>query len=96
MTQSPTTTTTPDDVFYIFKVVLFRLLSTGSLNAVERMIQHLRDVLEKDYAGVLKRKMDDVYRSAGTPGQNARGEKADRDNRLAFAVSVTKLSNLSI
>lgn len=88
MTQSATTTTTPDDVFYILKVVLFRVLSTGSLNAVERMIEQLRDILEKDYASVLKKKMDDVYRSAGTQGQAARGEKADRDNRLAFAVSI--------
>ncbi|KAJ3726328.1 COG4 transport protein-domain-containing protein [Lentinula raphanica] len=90
-TQSATTTTTPDDVFYILKVVLLRLLSTGSLNAVERMIEQLRDVLEKDFAGVLKKKMDDVYRSTGTSGQVARGEKADRENRLAFAVILNDL-----
>lgn len=87
MTQSATTTTTPDDVFYILKVVLLRLSSTGSLNAVERMTEQLRDILEKDYAVVLKKKMDEVYRSAGTTGQLVRGEKADRENRLAFAVS---------
>ncbi|KAJ3742037.1 COG4 transport protein-domain-containing protein [Lentinula detonsa] len=91
LTQPATTTTTPDDVFYILKVVLLRLLSTGSLNAVERMIEQLRDILEKDYAGILKKKMDDVYRSAGTSGQIARGEKADRENRLAFAVILNDL-----
>ncbi len=68
MTHSAATTTTPDDVFYILKVVLLRLLSTGSLNVTDRMIEKLRDILEKDHAGVLKRKMDDVYRTAGAPG----------------------------
>ncbi|KAJ3851177.1 COG4 transport protein-domain-containing protein [Lentinula lateritia] len=91
MTQSPATTTTPDDVFYILKVVLLRLSSTGSLNAVERMAEQLRDILEKDYAVVLKKKMDEVYRSAGTSGQLVRGEKADRENRLAFAVILNDL-----
>ncbi|KAH7877730.1 COG4 transport protein-domain-containing protein [Lentinula edodes] len=91
MTQSATTTTTPDDVFYILKVVLLRLSSTGSLNAVERMAEQLRDILEKDYAVVLKKKMDEVYRSAGTSGQLVRGEKADRENRLAFAVILNDL-----
>ncbi|KAJ4488264.1 COG4 transport protein-domain-containing protein [Lentinula aciculospora] len=90
-TQPATTTTTPDDVFYILKVVLLRLLSTGSLNAVERMVEQLRDVLEKDYAGILKKKLDDVYRSTGTSGQIVRGEKADRENRLAFAVILNDL-----
>ncbi|KIK63178.1 hypothetical protein GYMLUDRAFT_95807 [Collybiopsis luxurians FD-317 M1] len=90
-TQAVTTTTTPDDVFYILKIVLTRLISTGSLIAVDRMIEQLRQILDKDYAGALKKKMDDVYRSAGTPGQTVRGEKADRENRLSFAVILNDL-----
>lgn len=79
-------TTTPDDVFYILKIVLSRLLSTGSVNTVERTLDLLRDVMDRDYSGVIKKKLDDVYRTAGPSGPNSRGEKAERENRVAFIV----------
>ncbi|KAJ7273448.1 COG4 transport protein-domain-containing protein [Mycena haematopus] len=82
--QVPVTTTTPDDVFYILKIVLSRVLSTGSLKTVEQMFEQLRDIMDKDYVGVIKKKLDDVYRSSGSSGPNARGEKAERENRAAF------------
>ncbi|KAJ7109115.1 COG4 transport protein-domain-containing protein [Mycena epipterygia] len=85
--QSPVTTTTPDDVFYILKIVLSRLLSTGSVKTVEQMFEQLRDIMDKDYVGVIKRKLDDVYRTSGSSGPNARGEKAERENRAAFIAS---------
>ncbi len=75
-------TTTPDDAFYIFKVVLSRLLSTGSPRVVERTSGALRSVIENDYAGTIRRKMDDVYRNAGV----GRGEKIERESRAAFIV----------
>ncbi|EIM90524.1 COG4-domain-containing protein [Stereum hirsutum FP-91666 SS1] len=87
--SSPATTTTPDDAFYILKVVLTRLISTGSPRALERTSVLLRDVIERDYAGVIKRKMDDVYRTAGA----MRGEKAERESRLSF---ITLLNDLDI
>ena len=82
---SPAVTTTPDDAFYILKAILNRLLSCGSLAAVQRTSELLRDVMDKEYIGVIKRKLDDVYRTAGPAG--TRGEKAERENRLAFLVS---------
>ncbi|KAF7295237.1 Cog4 domain-containing protein [Mycena indigotica] len=87
--QSPVTTTTPDDVFYILKTVVSRLLSTGSLNAVEKMFQQLRDILEKDYVGVIKKKLEDVYRTSGPTGPNA--QKQERDNRTAFIILLNDL-----
>jgi hypothetical protein len=51
------------------------------------MFEHLREVMEQDYAGVIKKKLDDVYRTAGTSGPNVRNEKAERENRAAFIVS---------
>ncbi|KAK0441157.1 COG4 transport protein-domain-containing protein [Desarmillaria tabescens] len=92
LTQSPVVTTTPDDVFYILKIVLLRLISTGSYTAVERTLQQLREVMERDYSGVIKKKLDDVYRAAGTSGQS-RGEKVEKENRLAF---ITLLNDLDI
>ncbi|KAJ6611757.1 COG4 transport protein-domain-containing protein [Mycena sp. CBHHK59/15] len=89
--QTPVTTTTPDDVFYILKIVLSRLLSTGSVKTVEQMVEQLRDVMDKDYIGVIKKKLDDVYRTSGSSGPNARGEKAERENRAAFIILLNDL-----
>ncbi|KAI0303459.1 COG4-domain-containing protein [Multifurca ochricompacta] len=85
--SSPITTTTPDDAFYIFKVVLSRLLSTGAPRIVERTAAALRSVIENDYAGTIRRKMDDVYRNAGV----GRGEKAERESRAAFIILLNDL-----
>ncbi|KAK0502966.1 COG4 transport protein-domain-containing protein [Armillaria luteobubalina] len=92
LTQSPVVTTTPDDVFYILKIVLLRLITTGSYTAVERTLQQLREVMERDYSGVIKKKLDDVYRAAGTSGQS-RGEKVEKENRLSF---ITLLNDLDV
>ncbi|THU99354.1 COG4-domain-containing protein [Dendrothele bispora CBS 962.96] len=89
-TQAAVTTTTPDDVFYILKVVLLRLISTGSIATVDRLVDRLREVLEQDYSGVLKRKLDDVYRNAGNTSQLSR-EKTEKDNRIAFATILNDL-----
>jgi hypothetical protein len=92
--QSPATTTTPDDVFYILKLVISRLISTGSLTGLERTLEQLREVMERDYIGVIKKRLDDVYRPAGTSGTNVRGDKIERENRAAFIVRA-KLSGFS-
>jgi hypothetical protein len=87
-------TTTPDDVFYILKIMFVRLLSTGSLSAVERMFEQMRDVMERDYVGIMKKKLDDVYRGAGAMGGGARErEKVERENRVAF---ITILNDLDV
>ena len=39
-------------------------------------------MIENDYAGTIRRKMDDVYRNAGV----GRGEKIERESRAAFIV----------
>ncbi|KIY70035.1 COG4-domain-containing protein [Cylindrobasidium torrendii FP15055 ss-10] len=92
MTELPLTTTTPDDVFYVLKVVVLRILSTGSRMTVERMLQQLREVMERDYVGIIRKKLDDVYRAAGA-GSVGKGDKAERESRQAF---VTLLNDLDV
>nr|GAT61280.1 predicted protein [Mycena chlorophos] len=89
--QLPVTTTTPDDVFYILKIVVMRVLTTGSLNTVDRMFQQLREIMEKDYIGVIKKKLDDVYRTNAPTGATARGERQERENRTAFIILLNDL-----
>ncbi|KIM48961.1 hypothetical protein M413DRAFT_59758 [Hebeloma cylindrosporum] len=91
--QPHITTTTPDDVFYILKSIVTRLLTTGSLGGAERTLHHLRDVIDRDYIGVLKRKLDDVYKPSGPPPSNVRPERVERDNRATF---ITLLNDLDI
>ncbi|KAF8892709.1 COG4 transport protein-domain-containing protein [Infundibulicybe gibba] len=90
--QLPVITTTPDDVFYILKTVLSRLLSTGSVNGLERTLDRLRDVVEQEYIFVIKKRLDEVYRIP-TGGTSVRGERAERENRVSF---MTLLNDLDV
>lgn len=86
VSQTPIITTTPDDVFYILKSVMSRTLSIGSVLVTQRMLEQLREVVEKDYIGIVKRKLDDVYRAAAP---NMRADKVERESRMSFIVSTT-------
>ncbi|PIL30452.1 hypothetical protein GSI_07151 [Ganoderma sinense ZZ0214-1] len=88
--QHPISTTTPDDAFYILKQVLSRMLSTASVKTVERTSHLLRDVMDKNYSRTIKLKLDNVYKG-GTGGPGARGDKVERENRLAFIILLNDL-----
>jgi conserved oligomeric Golgi complex subunit 4 len=78
-------TSTPDDVFYILKLFLHRLLSTGSLTTLERTLNRLSEVLIRDYTGAIKKKLDDVYANSGNVAP-AQRERMEKENRTAFIV----------
>lgn len=88
VSQTPIITTAPDDVFYILKSVMSRTLSTGSVSVVQRMLEQLREVVEKDYIGIIKKKLDDVYR---TSNPNMRVDKVERENRMSFIILLNDL-----
>ncbi|KAI0831802.1 COG4-domain-containing protein [Trametes gibbosa] len=90
LTLTPISTTTPDDAFYILKSVLTRVISTGSVATVERTSESLRDVMDKDYARVIKQKLDNVYKG-GSAGPGTRGEKIERENRQSFIILLNDL-----
>ncbi|KAG8949049.1 hypothetical protein FRC00_008335 [Tulasnella sp. 408] len=91
--SEPPQTTTPDDVFYILKLVISRLLTTGSVDCVEKMAQVITGILEKDLAGVIRRKMEDIYSpsSQAARGSAAQREKTERENRNAFIIQLNDL-----
>ncbi|RXW21014.1 hypothetical protein EST38_g4842 [Candolleomyces aberdarensis] len=89
---SPVTTTAPDDAFYILKSVISRLLTTGSVNCISRMTEQLRDIIDRDYIAVYKKKLDDVYKNpVGASGP--RLDKGERESRIAF---ITLLNDLDL
>ena len=87
MSQAGITTTTPDDLFYILRIVLSRLLSTGSLKGLRDTLGLLRKAIEEDFINVIKKRLEDVYRTPSGMGPGGRGEKGDREGRSMFIVS---------
>jgi hypothetical protein len=69
--------------------VISRLLSTGSLSGVESTFEQLRDVMDRDYIAIIKKKLDDVYRATGLSSSHVRAERVEKENRVTFIVSVT-------
>ncbi|KAF8633700.1 hypothetical protein AX17_004358 [Amanita inopinata Kibby_2008] len=86
-TQLPVTTTTPDDVFYVLKVIITRLLSMGSVVAAEQTLERLRDTMERQYLGTLKKKLDDIFANVTT----SRTDKIERENRFSYIVTLNDL-----
>jgi hypothetical protein len=57
--------------------------------AVEKTSEFLQGIMDKDYASIIKKKLDDVYRTGGVSGTGGvRGEKVERELRQSFIVSV--------
>jgi conserved oligomeric Golgi complex subunit 4 len=56
--------------------------------AVEKMSEFLHSIMDKDYTSIIKKKLDDVYRTGGVSGTGGvRGEKVERELRQSFIVS---------
>jgi len=65
------------------------MLSTGSTMAVEKASEFLQGIMDKDYASIIKKKLDDVYRTGGVSGAGGvRGEKVERELRQSFIVCI--------
>lgn len=76
-----------DDTFYLIKVVLQRVLSSGSVGTLRSMRERIATVLEKDYAAVLSKKMDQAL-AQGTTYDRGEKERRERDQRETFVVSL--------
>ena len=96
----PHLSSAPDDVFYLLKLVLYRLVHSGSLPTLERMVVKVEEIVEDGFLGGIKRKMDGVYagvRSAGLAdaksgsggalaGKGTEADRLEREMRGTFLV----------
>lgn len=81
------TSTTPDDAFFILHLTLSRALSSGSVVCVRRTVKTVRDVVERDLVGVIRRRMEDCWRTgSGAPGPGGKGKGAGEDRVAIFVV----------
>ncbi|KAJ9115202.1 hypothetical protein QFC20_001069 [Naganishia adeliensis] len=65
LSVQPHISSTVDDTFYLLKLVLNRLVSTGNLSILTSMRERISTIVERDYLGVLQKKMDAVYSGSG-------------------------------
>ncbi len=96
LSSAPYLSSVVDDVFYLLKLSLNRIVSTGSIRSLSTMQENISTVIERDYMGILQKKMDAVYSGGGAvlnlpslPGQNkeAERERREKDMRTTFSVS---------
>ncbi|WWC86365.1 uncharacterized protein L201_001241 [Kwoniella dendrophila CBS 6074] len=80
-----------DDTFYLLKLVIGRLLSCGSIATLRSMRQKLAEVIERDYTGVIRKKMDAVYMGQVPSSQGTEKDKRERDQRSAFIIHLNDL-----
>ena len=71
-----------------------RLISTGCSYGFQRTIHQLKEIVNSDYIGVVKGRLDEVYKNAGAVTSNARPDRAERENRVTFIVSSCQFLNL--
>lgn len=79
------TSTTPDDAFFILHLTLSRALSSGSVNCVCRTVKNIRDVVERDLVGVVRRRMEDCWRTGNV--STGKAKAAGEDRVAVFVVS---------
>ncbi|EJU05592.1 COG4-domain-containing protein [Dacryopinax primogenitus] len=84
-------TTTPDDSFYILRLVLHRLISSSSLPTMERMCKLVEELMERDYGGVMRRKLEDVYRGVQSMPASKEKERVERESRTTFIICLNDL-----
>ena len=71
-----------------------RLISTGCSYGFQQTIQQLKEIVNSDYIGVIKGRLDEVYKNAGAVNSNAgRPDRAERENRVTFIVSPCRFLN---
>ncbi len=80
-----------DDTFYLLKLVLNRLLSAGAISTLNSMRQILTRIIERDYVGVLQKKMEAVYLGGSTgislvKKQDAEKEKREKELGMSYSV----------
>lgn len=76
-----------DDTFFILKKVLHRQTSLASLPTVKRMCLEVRNVMERDFSDVIKKRMDAVWAfvQSSTQATRAKEEESARQSFVIYA-----------
>ncbi|TXT06172.1 hypothetical protein VHUM_03645 [Vanrija humicola] len=94
--DSPDTSAKPhlssilDDTFYLMKLVLNRVLSSGSVSTLSSLREKITSVLETDYAAYIGKKMDLLYTSPA-PHDRAEKERREKDQKASYIIYLNDL-----
>ncbi|KAK2460519.1 hypothetical protein APHAL10511_006989 [Amanita phalloides] len=86
-TQAAAATTIPDDVFYVLKVVMKRLLSMGTVSGTRKTLEGLRETMDREYVGVFRKRLDESIGHLAV----SRTDKNDRESRFSLLVILNDL-----
>lgn len=75
-----------DDTFFILKKVLLRLVTSASIQTHLKMCSQIRDVMDRDFGDILRKRMDAVWTGLTGIAANARAKEEDKA-RASFIVS---------
>lgn len=92
--SQPYLSTSLDDIFYIIKKSLYRLLSTSSVVTLVSLAKDVRQIMERDVADAWRAKMDSAFRDVASGGGVGRAREEEKDRREREAKSVFIVSSL--
>ena len=59
---------------------------------MERIITQVKDVMSRDFALVIKKRLDDVYKNVNSNTTGPQRERADKETKSTFIVSIVMRS----
>lgn len=89
-----------DDTFFILKKVLVRLITTGSIATHRRLASSIRDIMDKDFGDILRKRMDSVWAGISSSSSSAltaqtTKSKEEEKARMGFIVYANDLDTAS-
>lgn len=98
LSSSPSLSSSLDDVFYILKKTLYRMLSTANIVSLVVMTKEVRTVVERDVVEGWRGKLDGAFRDVANGGgggsvvggSRAREEEKERREREARGVFIVR------
>lgn len=97
MTTRPHISSVVDDVFYILKLVTNRMIVSGSVQTFTAMRESIGRIIERDFVGILQKKLDTVYSGSNAAlaalsgtlaaiNKEAERERKEKDLRISYCV----------
>lgn len=88
LVSQPVVSSVLDDTFFLLKKIIGRIVSSGNVSVLVTMSKSIRVIMERDFAQVLKKRMESVFALLGSnQGRADEKEKREREARLIYTVS---------
>lgn len=87
LTSQPVVSSVLDDTFFLLKKIIGRIFSSGNVQVLVNMSRNIRSVMERDFAQVLKKRMESVFNLLGSnQGRADERDRREKEARLIYTV----------